>query len=286
MGKEVLFWNEAEEGREGDFKKEYREREQEKKEGIRGSKMQSIITAEAGGHGTKIKQSRKVRGVITKRDRTACRWICEQGVMNVDQLWRAVWRTADVVSPRYTYTRVQLLEQSGIIQRIRTPYSLKMFYKATAWAQELASEGGDGERLVPLHSPPINEIAHADGLTELRLMVDQAQPSALWQSDRSLAIDASFPKERFYGHLPDAIWTTPKGHRIAVEYERTRKTVSRLRRKIETFSAEIARPDRVFERVLWIGVTSTKACLTQCLENRPEQTLRTMEEFFRELQKL
>ncbi len=32
----------------------------------------------------------KVRGVLTARDRIACRWVCEQGVMTVDQLWRAV----------------------------------------------------------------------------------------------------------------------------------------------------------------------------------------------------
>ena len=32
-----------------------------------------------------------VRGVVTERDTVAMRWVCEQGAMSVDQLWRAVW---------------------------------------------------------------------------------------------------------------------------------------------------------------------------------------------------
>ena len=142
---------------------------------------------------------------------------------------------------------------------------------------------GEGVSLIPLHAPAINEIGHADGLTELRLAVLKSQPAALWRSDRVLVIDPTFPRERFYSHVPDAIWTTPKGSQIAVEYERTRKTISRLRLKVETFSRELARPDRAFDRILWIGVPGTMSVLTQALASHPGQTLRTMDQFFLEL---
>ena len=226
-------------------------------------------------------------GVLTDRDRLACKWVCEQGVMTVDQLWRAVWWNPESSSPRYAYDRVAFLERSGFLQPLRTPYSLKTYFKATKQGQEaaLALENKEGVAmsLVPLHSPPLNEIAHSDGLTELRLRVEKQQSEATWKSDRVLMIDPSFPRERFYSHVPDAIWTTPKGSRIAVEYERTRKTKSRLRLKIETFSREVARPDRAFDRVLWIGVPGTMQILTDALKNHPGQTLRTMDQFFLEL---
>ena len=141
----------------------------------------------------------------------------------------------------------------------------------------------EGSSLIPLHAPPINEIGHADGMTELRLAVLRSQPAALWRTDRVLVIDPTFPRERFYNHVPDAIWTTPKGTRIAVEYERTRKTVSRLRMKVEAFSREMVRADRAFERVLWIGVPGSWPALTQVLGPHPAQTLRTMDQFLSEL---
>jgi hypothetical protein len=238
--------------------------------------------ASQGDQKQRVKKSR-VAGVITRRDALACRLVCEQGVMTVDQLWRAVWWSPDSNSPRYAYDRVSFLERAGLLEGMRSSYSLKTYFKATRSGQEAAGSAGEGVSLIPLASPPLIEIGHADGLTELRLAVQKARLGASWRPDRVLVIDPAFPRERFYSHVPDAIWTTPKGARIAVEYERTRKTASRLRLKVETFARELARPDRAFDRVLWIGVPGTLPVLTQVLANHPGQTLRTMGQFFSEM---
>src|SRR5579885_3051500 len=95
-------------------------------------------------------RSRKAsgRGVITERDRVACRWVCEQGVMSVDQLWRAVWWSPESNSPRYAYDRVSFLERAGFLQGVRTAYSLKTYLKATRAAQEAAGTAGEGVSLI------------------------------------------------------------------------------------------------------------------------------------------
>ncbi len=230
----------------------------------------------------------QVLGVATERDALACRFVCEQGVMTVEQLWRAVWWSPESNSPRYAYERVLFLERARFLVGIRTSYSLKTFFKATRMAQELAMSRGEGPSLIPLASPPGNEIGHSDGLTELRLAVIRSGKlgsagAAPWRTDRVLAIDPTFPRERFYSHMPDAIWTTQSGKRIVVEYERTRKVVSRLRLKVEAFSRELTRPDRAFDLVLWVGVPGTLPTLTQALVSHPAQKLRTMGEFIAEL---
>ncbi|MBI4129595.1 hypothetical protein HY464_02790 [Candidatus Peregrinibacteria bacterium] len=229
------------------------------------------------------RKPRSIGGVVTSRDRLACRWVCEQGAMTVDQLWRAVWWSETSNSPRYAYDRVAFLTRAGFLSGIRTAYNLKTYFKATRAAHELAGTAGEGVSLIPLHAPAIGEIGHADGLTELRLAVQRFQGEASWRSDRVLVMDPAFARERFYSHVPDAIWTTPRGARIAVEYERTRKTISRLRLKVETFSREMVRSDRAFDRVLWVGVPGTMAALTQALASHPGQTLRTMDQFISEL---
>lgn len=245
------------------------------------------VASEAAG--TKARRGRgRAGGVTTERDAIACRFVCEQGVMTVDQLWRAVWWSPDSNSPRYAYDRVAFLERAGFLRGLRSSYSLKTFYKATRTAQELAGTAGEGSALIPLAAPSVSEIGHADGLTELRLAVLRAgrlgsDAGSPWRTDRVLVIDPTFPRERFYSHMPDAIWVTPSGKRIAVEYERTRKVISRLRLKVEAFARELARPDRAFDLVLWVAVPGTMPTLSQALASHPEQKLRTMGEFIAEL---
>lgn len=227
----------------------------------------------------------RVRGILTARDRIACRWVCEQGVMTVDQLWRAVWWNDESRSARYAYDRVKFLTDAGFLIGVRTHYSLRVYFKATKLAQGVASEllGAQSYESIPLASPKLSEVLHADGLTELRLMTLRANKCTSWKTDRVLSLDASFPKERFYGHLPDAIWTSPSGRRVAVEYERTRKGVGRVRQKVEAFGREIVRPDRAFDRVLWIAGPGVAPSLKAAIGSQPNQVLRTLDSFREEM---
>jgi hypothetical protein len=236
--------------------------------------------------GKKSKEGkRKIAGVVTARDVKACLWVCEQGCMTVDQIWRAVWWSDASRGPRYAYERVLFLERAGFLTRVQTNFSLKSYFRATRAAQELAGTSGETHGMVPLASPAVNEIPHADQLTELRLAVLAAGRCASWKPDRVLAIDPTFPRERFYGLIPDAIWTTPSGKRIAVEYERTRKGVARVRTKVEALSREMARPDRAIDLVLWVAAPGAYQDLEGLLQSHPGQRLRQMEQFLAELKK-
>ena len=242
--------------------------------GMGKEKEQTTGTGSAGA---------RLGGVLTDRDRLACQWVCEQGAMTADQLYRAVWWSPESRSGTYAYNRIGFLSRAGFLKGARTSYSLKIYYKATKLAHDAASEIVSGDTIIPLHHPKESETLHTDGLTELRLAVFRAGRSTRWQTDRTLVLDAKFPKERFYGHLPDAVWTMPSGKRVAVEYERTRKGTARVRAKVEAFARELARPDRVFDRVLWVGEGGALPTLRILLSSHPEQMLRTREEFLSEI---
>lgn len=261
-------------------RKKGKELEQEKEQYTEQNRARSVAQEEQEGG---RKKEKPARGVVTERDAQACRFVCEQGAMTVEQLWRAVWWSNASRSPRYAYQRVLFLERSGFLEPIRSPFSLKTYFKGTRAAQELAGSSAQGSGLIPLSAPSITEIPHVDGLTELRLSTHRAGRSVDWRTDRVLVIDPSFPKERFYGHIPDAIWVTASGRRVAVEYERTRKGTARVRQKVEAFTRELARPDRVFDLVLWIATAATLSELQTVLAVHPEQQLRTMDQFLSEL---
>ena len=247
------------------------------------------ITNEMGaeqkpGIETKKIRKEKVRGVVTDRDLDALRWICEQGCMTVDQLWRAVWWNDQSRGPRYAYERVLFLERAGFLEKVKTPYSLKSYFKARKRAYNLLSTRGEGVRCIPTQKTPLNETLHVDGLTEIRLAVFRSGKLRDWVTDRMLQVDPTFPRERFEITVPDAIWTTQEsGRRIAVEYERTRKGRSRVKAKVDAYERELARPDRRIDLVLWVAAPGSFADLKAVLVNHPNHQLRELRQFLLEL---
>ncbi len=133
---------------------------------------------------------------------------------------------------------------------------------------------------MPFAAPRLEEFPHAECLTNLRLLIKKAGMLKQWQSDRTLMLDPKFPKNRFYKHIPDALWTNQSDSRFVIEYERARKSSTRLRRKIEAYSREMCRIDRYMDHVLWIAegprYDSIKKVLG--LHLHPNHSVRTFEQ--------
>ncbi|MGK5088063.1 hypothetical protein WDW86_10945 [Bdellovibrionota bacterium FG-2] len=245
-----------------------------------GVVMELLETKETGIE----KISRGVsRGVVTERDAGALRWVCEQGAMSVDQLWRAVWSCDGASqSPRYAYERVRFLEQSGFLEGVRINHSLKTYFRATRKAVEVVSAHAQVGRLIPTARTPTNEIPHVDVLTEVRLAAQRAGKVSDWLTDRMLILDPKFPRDRFA--VPDAIWVTKgTGRKIAVEHERTRKKRTRVKDKADLLARELTRADRMVELVLWIAAPGLYRELEMVLSGYPNQRLRTLDQFLSEL---
>jgi hypothetical protein len=107
------------------------------------------------------------KGIVTERDLIALQWICEQGTMTVDQLWRTAWWNDQSRGPRYAYERVLFLERASFLEKVKTQYSLKSYFKARKRACNLLSTKGEGGyRYILTQRTPLNETLHVDGLTE------------------------------------------------------------------------------------------------------------------------
>lgn len=237
----------------------------------------------------KLKASRKsaaMTGVVTERDASALLWVLHQGVMTVDQLFRAVYRTSQTQSPRYAYTRIQFLEQSGFLVSLKSAHRKDRFLKIAKLGQSyLLSQSIQNVTRV-LSVPSTLEIPHAEILTEIRIAIQESGKhgdSLWWRGECLLSEDDEFPKERFRDLMPDAIWMTKSSRRVAIEFERARKGITRVRKKVEGFEEELNRSDRVFDRVLWVAVDGAYRDVKKALSNRETQTLRTVGEFMSEL---
>ena len=238
---------------------------------------------------TKIKSNarKEISGVVTERDELALLWVASQGVMTVDQIHRAVYSRGVLKSPRITYTRVKFLEESRYLFAVHANHKKDRFFKATRQTLELLHLKNYCGVTRSLHVPSISEIPHAEVLTEIRIAIAKAgrhsNDSQWWRSEGSLLEDPNFPRQRFYDLLPDALWLTRSGKRIAIEFERTQKGITRIRKKVEGIEKELMRADRVFDLVLWVAVDGAYRDLKNALNNRGSQELRTVEQFLNEL---
>ena len=137
-----------------------------------------------------------------------------------------------------------------------------------------------------LSVPSNSEIPHAEILTEIRIAIQESGKhgdSLWWRGECLLSEDDEFPKERFRDLMPYAIWITKSSRRVAIEFERARKGITRVRKKVEGFELELNRQDRVFDRVLWVAVDGAYRDVKKAISNRETQTLRTVGEFMSEL---
>jgi hypothetical protein len=149
-----------------------------------------------------------LKGVITEREVLAMQWVCEQGLMSIDQFWLAIWWSQTSNGPRYVYERILLLERVGFLEKFKTPFSQKFYFRPTKKGIDLAcTRVGDGS-IIPSFQTPANQLPHVDLLTELRLVVSQVDKIGSWATDRVLMADPEFPKDRFHISVPDVLWVT------------------------------------------------------------------------------
>ncbi len=151
---------------------------------------------------------------LTERDLLALQWVCDQGAMNVHQLWESVWRSETSRSPKYVYDRVNLLTRKGYLFLLAVDSSNMKYFCATSFGVNAASRFAKSR--VFLNSPRIDEVPHLSKLTDLRIALLRTSRLKQWQSDRALQLDPMFPRHRFLHYIPDAIWTTNDGGRVAI----------------------------------------------------------------------
>lgn len=216
--------------------------------------------------------------VITDRDVLALRIVLQMGVLTVGQAYQLVWWTSESKSKRYAERRMSFLTESGFLTRTVTPYSRSRFHRATRSALDLVQSQFPDFCLTTLAPVSTPEIPHSDGLAELRCLIKIngrfQNPDNFWKSDRELRVDPDFPKERLFDSIPDAIWTTKSGKRIAVEYERTRKSGPRILAKAQALDRELSRSDRVFDLVLWMVSPGTAPDVKRVIGARAHHTVK------------
>lgn len=183
---------------------------------------------------------------LTSNDIKALLFLSEQGYANIDQLWRYAW--GHQKNSDYTYDRVLLLERSGYLKKV----ILNGFREKIVCATRLArnSVALISPFPVPAKIAPVATVAHQLGLNDLRIEMEAAGLTG-WRSSESLMVDPLFRRIGLR-HIPDAFYTSRKGIKTAIEYDRTMRKKERIKERLSLYLTELMSPNGNLDRVIYL----------------------------------
>ena len=224
--------------------------------------------------------------ILTDRDAAALRFLLEQGVSTVDQLWRAVWWKPESGSSSFAKKRLVLMHRAGYLILDRSHILKAGLYRPTLVAYELMTARDGIAYPKPLARLNHNEIEHSLRLTDLRLTLQRAGRIRSWKSERVLMMESllgggSYRAKR--DRYPDAIWHSASGRRILIEVEISEKSHLRLKNKIDRYQSLVGKE---YDAVLWlVGHPTIQKSINRLIGSDKNQKTELWGEFLEQFEK-
>src|SRR3954469_24111610 len=155
----------------------------------------------------------------TERDLRLLRWVAEQYAVSIPQLARLMGRSEHAA--RWLRARWQ---RAGWAQGRTLLVGRPVFVWLTRDGSRVASAG------YKQWEPNAGALAHIEAVNEVRLLVAQRRPEAVWVCERELSARPLPGAPSVRSHRPDAVVRVEGGRRVAVEVELTLKSRARLER--------------------------------------------------------
>lgn len=212
-------------------------------------------------HGRKKKNQHK----LTKRDFDILEFIQDQKFATLEALFFAFFDSRTSPSedlPRKLFTtrqRLLVLKQMGLLESKPSMFSKNSVYLLSqkgvvVLRQERPSRSfGAG-----LYDLDIVHFRHDEKVTLCRIAIEKAKKSERWFSERRLKSVGfeveTFKKKMPHTAVPDGIFISSKGKRVAFEIECSPRKKSRFQEKAKFYQSLMREREPIIEHVLWVAV--------------------------------
>lgn len=178
--------------------------------------------------------------LLTSRDYEIITFVCEMKFASLEDIFEKFFKKlkdgSESKSLWWARERVTELYKHGYINRIYSFNERKAYYLGTKKGYyELIKGYPAVVPTRPVESINFNTFTHDKLLLSLRLKMENQSKCSKWISDRTLSQFPELCPSIDKSYLPDAIYTTPSGEKIAFELEISRKTKKRYREKVQSY---------------------------------------------------
>lgn len=223
----------------------------------RGSKMQLIMALGTGSEEPKTKQLNHIN--VTLRDLEIIKFILQMKFAKVEDIHKRFFRVkasgTESVTLRSAYRRLRLLEQNGFLTHTRNFLVNEKIYLATPKSFFLLQKNTSDFTSTPYPTKRLDHrtFEHDHLLVKLREVLENHHAVSEWKSDRYIRTAKEFETINHLKIVPDGIFKSRDGQKIAFELELSLKSKSRYRSKIRTIVdyLRMHNLDRAFNKVIF-----------------------------------
>jgi hypothetical protein len=208
----------------------------------------------------KEKVNRKKGTVLTDRDVGILEFILDMKFASVGDVFAKFFKvnlSGEVArSNEGAIRRLQQLEKAGFLKGTHSFAERTKYYLATPKAYYAVSKLRP-DAVVIKPSMVINHATfdHDKYVIEARIILENKRAASSWVSDKKLRLNSELAGGLTLGNVPDGIYLTPEGQRIAFEFELSKKAPKRYIEKVRKYVAMMRSTEdtvKVFDKVVYV----------------------------------
>lgn len=178
--------------------------------------------------------------LLTSRDFQIITFVCEMKFASLEDIYEKFFKKlrngSESKSLWWARERITELYKHGYLNRIYSFNERKAYYLGTKKGYyELIKSYPIVIPTRPVETINFNTFEHDKLLMSLRLKMEKQSECSKWISDRTLSQFPELCPSIDKSYLPDAIYTTPSGEKVAFELEISRKAKKRYKEKIQSY---------------------------------------------------
>lgn len=205
--------------------------------------------------------------VLTERDFEILEFIMDMKFAGIEEVFEKFFKITmsneSAKSSEWARKRLCQLEKANFLKSVRS-FSENTRYYVTTFKAYYALTQFNPEKFVSKPSGGFDQrtFLHDRGVLRARLHLESLRLVKLWLSDRKLKSSTELAGGLQVQYIPDAIYVTPVGVRVAFELEIAVKTKSRYQDKIKKYvqlMRSVNMQHKVFDRVQFVCAKDTVA---------------------------
>lgn len=205
--------------------------------------------------------------ILTSRDFEILEFILEMRFSGIEEVFEKFFKitqsSVQAKSMEWARKRLSQLEEAKFLKSVRS-FSESTRYFTTTFKAYYALSNIKPEVLVcrPSLGFDIRTFYHDKAVLRSRIHLEQKHKVTLWVSDRKLKSAAELTNGLDRLYIPDAIYTSVSGEKVAFELEIAVKAKKRYQDKIKKYVSILRSTDvkhKIFDRVLFVCAKASVA---------------------------
>ncbi|MFV3409701.1 replication-relaxation family protein [Bdellovibrio bacteriovorus] len=206
----------------------------------------------------KVRKSNSV--ILTPRDIAILEFILDMKFASIEDIFEKFFKVTlageEAKSNEWAVRRLQQLSKAGYLKGVHSFSERTKFYLATIKAyQEVSRSKPEEEVLKPSRVIDHRTFDHDRLVLEARIMLENKQAASCWVSDKKLRSSTELSGGLTLSNVPDGIYKTETGQKVAFEIELSKKSpkeiISKIKRYVSMMRSENSKV-RVFDRVVYV----------------------------------